>query len=177
MCSLNNTYTQTALLCYSTQLRELTFGVAGMNIQGRVPEPFNVQAQNLSREFSLWLENFEYSLSLATTELTDTKKKALLLTCAGLEVRRLADGLAIDTTKNEYEGIKTALKNYFGPASSPVFERYLFRSRTQKSDETICAYASSLRSLARTCAFNDFIENQNIRDQFIAGIFWFSMVS
>ena len=90
---------------------------------------------------------------MTTEKISEVKKKALLLTCAGLEVRRLVGGLTIDETKEDYEGLKTALEDYFCPASSAVFERYLFRNRVQNPEESICTYVSVLRSSARNCAF------------------------
>jgi transposase InsO family protein len=133
-----------------------------------------MQAKDMNKEATLWFKNFEDYVLLLPSTLPAAKMKALLLNCAGLEIRRLAEGLSLDNKKDEYEAMKDALLEYFCPVKSTVYERYIFRSRVQKDGEKVAPFVSDLRNLARSCAFADAttetVENQNIRDQFIQGI-------
>ena len=62
---------------------------------GRPPEQLNLQAKDLQNEFSLWMKSLEDYFLLVGTTLKPEQKKALLLNCAGMEVRRLVEGLVI----------------------------------------------------------------------------------
>ena len=98
-----------------------------MNQSGRCPEEFSLMARDQSKEFQLWINNFEDYVSLLDRDYSATQKKALLLNCAGLAVRRLVEGLNISKDPDEYDGLKTALVNYFCPSTSLIFERHQFQ--------------------------------------------------
>ena len=59
---------------------------------------------------------------------------------------------------------KTALNRYFAPKWNLVAERYKFRSRAQKADESFDAYLTSLQELVKSCDFGT-LEEEMIRDQ------------
>ena len=50
-----------------------------------------------------------------------------------------------------------------------TYERYRFNKCDQKEHETIDAYVTSLRTLAKTCNFGQ-LENDLIRDRVVMGI-------
>ena len=139
-----------------------------------IPQPLDLQAKNLAKEVELWIANFEDYVSLAAEKFSDDKKKSLLLTCAGLPVRRIVEGLPMEEKLDPYAALKKALLNYFCPSQSTVFHRYQFRSRVQEVGENLSAYVAQLRTLANSCDFNDTqcdtVHNQSIRDQFIVGM-------
>lgn len=62
---------------------------------------FNTQAKDLAREFKLWLSNFEDYLTLVEDKWDPKKKRAMMLTSAGLEVRRIAEGLTLEKDPDE----------------------------------------------------------------------------
>jgi hypothetical protein len=122
---------------------------------GRVPDQFNMEAKDLSKEFCLWLANFEDYVSLVGSKMKPTQLKSLLLNCGGLELRHLSSGLTMTGSGDEYEDLKQALHNHFCPQQSTVYERYIFRSHVQRSGESICNFVAELRKLAKSCEFDD----------------------
>ena len=51
-----------------------------------------------------------------------------------------------------------------------TYERYIFNNRSQRDGESIESFATSLRSLARTCGFCDCLHDSLIRDRIVTGI-------
>ena len=51
-----------------------------------------------------------------------------------------------------------------------TFERYNFNSRSQEENESIDAYVTALRTLAKTCNFCDCMRDSILRDRIILGI-------
>ncbi|UYV78582.1 hypothetical protein LAZ67_16002066 [Cordylochernes scorpioides] len=68
--------------------------------------------------------------------------------------------------KENYEQTKMALDKYFTPHKNVVTERFKFRQRVQKDDESIDNYLISLRELSKSCEFGN-LEADMIRDQII----------
>jgi len=92
------------------------------------------------------------------------RKKALLLHLAGDALYDVYDGLVVpavpehvddpDVT-NVYTVARKALDDHFSPTKNAEFEIYNFRLAKQRAGETIDAYHSRLRSLAKYCQFAD----------------------
>ena len=51
-----------------------------------------------------------------------------------------------------------------------TYERYIFNGRNQGQDESIDAYITALRSLAKRCGFCDCLANSLLRDRNVLGI-------
>ena len=64
----------------------------------------------------------------------------------------------------KFDDAKQVLENYFAPKRNFVSEHYKFQSRKQKPDESIDAYPTVLRELAKSCNFGvlevEMIHNQ-----------------
>ena len=74
-----------------------------------------------------------------------------MLHCLGPAVQRIFNTLPGE--HKSLEEAKTALNGYFAPKRNVVAERYKFRSRAQKADESFDAYLTSLRELVKSCDF------------------------
>ena len=61
------------------------------------------------------------------------------------------------------------LNNHYKPQKNPVYERFVFYQRNQKSGESINIYVASLKALAGSCEFKDNL-SEMLRDRFIQGI-------
>ena len=66
---------------------------------------------------------------------------------------------------NVYDIACTLLDNHFIPKQNKRYERHIFRSSHQKSDETISQYVTRLRTLSKSCEFPDV--NDELVDQVI----------
>lgn len=85
----------------------------------------------------------------------NARKRALLLHYAGPEVDDIFDTLEDTGDKDDYDRAKTKLNNYFKPKKNTAYEVYQFRQAAQNSDESLDAYLTRLRKLAKTCNFHD----------------------
>lgn len=62
-----------------------------------------------------------------------------------------------------------ALENYFKPKRNVVYERYMFNSSVQESEESINSFLTRLRKLAASCEFGE-LTDQLIRDRLVVGL-------
>ncbi|XP_064639559.1 uncharacterized protein K02A2.6-like [Lineus longissimus] len=99
-----------------------------------------------------WLARFERLF--VGIGLTDpTRKRALLLHYAGPDVDEIFDTLTETGDDDDYNTAKAKLTAHFLPKKNVAFEVYNFRQCTQAKDETLDAYHTRLRKLAKTCDF------------------------
>ncbi|PIK33917.1 hypothetical protein BSL78_29263 [Apostichopus japonicus] len=67
---------------------------------------------------------------------------------------------------NAYDLAVAILYEYFVPATNIVAERYRFRQRSQRHDETIDQFVTALRQLVVHCEFGD-LQQEMLRDQIV----------
>ena len=100
------------------------------------PTPFNADASDLYSEWKHWVSAFDiYSIASGLSRKADDVQRATLLHCLGPAVQRI-----FNTLPGEHESfadVKTALDGYFAPKRNVVAERYKFRLRGQRADESI----------------------------------------
>lgn len=93
----------------------------------------------------------------------DPRLKALLLHLAGERVHDIYDTVAAETDK--YADVKAKLTEYFSPKKNVQYEVYVFRKAAQQPGESLDAYNTRLRMLAKYCEFSD-VDNE-IKSQII----------
>ncbi|UYV76796.1 K02A2.6-like, partial [Cordylochernes scorpioides] len=129
------------------------------------PLPMNMNASNLFAEYKQWMESYAiFEIASGISKKSDEIKRATLLHCLGPNVQRIFFNLPDE--KENYEQTKMALDKYFTPHKNVVTERFKFRQRVQKDDESIDNYLISLRELSKSCEFGN-LEADMIRDQII----------
>ncbi|UYV84627.1 K02A2.6-like, partial [Cordylochernes scorpioides] len=129
------------------------------------PLPMNINASNLFAEYKQWMESYAiFEIASGISKKSDEIKRATLLHCLGPNVQRIFFNLPDE--KENYEQTKMALDKYFTPHKNVVTERFKFRQRVQKDDESIDNYLISLRELSKSCEFGN-LEADMIRDQII----------
>ncbi|UYV82952.1 hypothetical protein LAZ67_22001514, partial [Cordylochernes scorpioides] len=125
----------------------------------------NINASNLFAEYKQWMESYAiFEIASGISKKSDEIKRATLLHCLGPNVQRIFFNLPDE--KENYEQTKMALDKYFTPHKNVVTERFKFRQRVQKDDESIDNYLISLRELSKSCEFGN-LEADMIRDQII----------
>ena len=106
------------------------------------PIAFNIDATDLYSEWKHWSSAFEiYSIASDLQKKEDVVQRATMLHCLGPAVKRI-----FNTLPGEHKSLKeakTAWNGYFAPKRNVVAERYKFRSRAQKADESFDAYLTS----------------------------------
>ena len=129
---------------------------------------FNVNGDpsKLSTEWKRWVKSLEIYI-VAVNIKDNNRKKALLLHFLGEDGQDLYDTIKeIEPTTNQYELAIEKLNAFFLPKKNIQYERHLFNSLKQNSNETIGAYCSRLRIAAKTCEFGT-LEDEMIRDHII----------
>ena len=113
-----------------------------------------------------------YLLATDRDDKPDVKKVALLLSVAGEEAISVYNTFtyAAGENKDDFELVVKKFDEYFAPAKNEVFERYIFRTRTQNSDESCEKFITDLKLKAQTCNFADQKDNM-IRDQIVFGVY------
>lgn len=123
----------------------------------------------------LWKQQFEnYLLASGSDTFQPERKKALLLHCLGAEGQRIFYSLntgAVTSSDsrpagNAYQTALAAIEAYFVPRINVVAERYRFRRRRQRVDETVAQYVTALEELVKHCAFGN-LKDEMVRDQVV----------
>ena len=127
-------------------------------------QPFSVTSDQttLGQRWSKWVKGLEYFL--VASNITEKKqKRAVLLHLAGVEVQTIFETLS--DTGTDYDTALAKLNEYFEPKKNIPFERHAFRQAAQESHESIDAYVTRLRSLAKSCEYDKV--DEMIRDQVV----------
>jgi len=127
-------------------------------------EPFDVHGEpsTLSYRWTRWSTRFDNLMT--AMNVTDAQRKKALLHIAGEALYDVFDGLVVPAVPEDAEDLdpavtnvytlaRKALDDHFSPTKNAEFEIYNFRLAKQRSGETIDAYYSRLRSLAKYCQF------------------------
>ena len=128
------------------------------------PTPFLQNVGEPPMPFKAWIRVFENYVLAMDEELSEARKRALLIHCLGAEGQRLFYTLTVADDK--YDTALQAIRTFFEPKVNVVAERYRFRQRGQRHGETTDQYVAALKELAATCDFGD-IEEEMIWDQLV----------
>lgn len=131
---------------------------------GRIPE-FDQKTKNWVTYIAR-LEQF-----FIANDINDERKVPLLLTVVGDEMYELMVDLCNpeEPSDKTYDALVKLVKGHLNPKPSIIAERYKFRQRKQKTDESISQYVVMLKKLANTCDFGRNLD-ENLRDQLVFGL-------
>ena len=105
-------------------------------------------------------------------DVDDKKQVSVLLTLIGPKGFALATNLLSpkNLTDCKFNDIVKELTDHYKPKKIVIYERFKFHSRTQQSNESIAEFLASLRTLAKTCEFDDAMLKEMLRDRFVVGL-------
>ena len=130
-----------------------------------------VNAFNPSQdEWPLYMERLEHVF--VANGITDgAKKRAVFLSVIGATNYKLLSSLVAPAKpgEKEYSELVDKLAEHFTPAPSEIVERFKFHTRFRKPGESVAAFVSELRSIAKSCSFGDTLETM-LRDRIVCGI-------
>ncbi|XP_059051261.1 uncharacterized protein LOC131846057 [Achroia grisella] len=69
-----------------------------------------------------------------------------------------------------YLQLVTIMKRHFNPKPNMLAERFKFRQRIQKSEESIMNFVTELKKNSKQCGFSEESLRENLRDQFVCGL-------
>jgi len=121
------------------------------------------EQSNLSQKWTKWKKQFEYYIN--ATGVTDkNQKRALLLHLIGQDAQDIFE--TFTDTGDDFDNAIAKFDEYFLPRKNTAYERRIFRMCKQTETESIDAYVTRLKTLAKTCEFGDML-NDALRDQVI----------
>ena len=127
---------------------------------------FDPQRQPLMR----WLQRLKGAFRVfQITE--DADRAAYLLHFMGVEAFGiLCDRLdPVDPYTQTYKELVEKLKEFYAPEPLEIAERYIYRKRMQRSEESAQEYMAALQKLSLHCKFGDYLQTE-LRNQFVYGL-------
>ena len=142
-----------------------------------LPEKLDLSVGNLPvkwQRFSRAWSNYEIAAQLKDPESLDRIKQrrmATLLTCIGSYALDVIDSMEFESEdqRKQPDVILEKMENYCIGECNETFERYVFNRRGQESNESVDAYVTALRKLAKTCNYGTLADSL-IRDRIVVGI-------
>ena len=121
-------------------------------------------------EWPLYVERLGH-VFVANEITEEDKKRAIFLSVIGASTYELLSSLLAPVKPGEksYTFLIDKLSKHFTPAPSEIVERFKFHTRFCKPGESVTAFVSELRSLAKSCNFGDTLETM-LRDRIVCGI-------
>nr|XP_037269644.1 uncharacterized protein K02A2.6-like [Rhipicephalus microplus] len=127
---------------------------------------------NVQKNWQLFKQKFELFLQATepATRLTEAARTARLLTAAGDDALEVFNNFtfAEGENKQDYQTVVKKFEEYCAEQQNEVYERYVFRTRTQDEAEPVEHFIRDLRKQARYCNFGPLADSM-IRDQIVFG--------
>lgn len=162
----------------SVQVQEAVAQPNLVQIPINIPLPSKLEltgdlATNWKKFHRAW-NNYEIAARLKDPENPTVNKSlrtATLLTCIGSDALDVYEGLefATEDDKKDIDVVLQKLQRYCIGETNEIYERYRFNKRDQEPNESLDAYVTALRTLAKTCNFG-VLENSLIRDRIVIGV-------
>ena len=126
------------------------------------------------KKFQRAWENYEVAARLKDPSEPHGNKAlrtATLLSCIGSDALDVFDGLefANEDEKEDIDIVIQKFRTYCIGETNETYERYCFNKKDQESNESVDAYVTALRTLAKTCNFGA-LESTLIRDRIVIGV-------
>jgi len=121
-------------------------------------------------EWPLYIEQLGH-VFVANGITEEAKKRAVFLSVIGASTYKLLSSLIAPEKlgDKEYTFLVNKLSEHFTHAPSKIVERFKFHTRFCKPGESVTAFVSELRSIAKHCNFGDTLETM-FRDRIVCGI-------
>ena len=137
------------------------------------PGKLDITQGNIAENWKTYKQVWNnYAVITSLDSRTEEFRVALFLHCIGQDALRIYNGLpfADETERQSMESIFQKFDHFTLGEVNETYERYVFNSRKQGEGESIEAYVTELRTLAKTCGFCDCMKDTLIRDRIVLGI-------
>ena len=149
-----------------------------MAMPTNIPLPAKLEVTgNLATNWKVFIrawKNYEIAARLKDPSKPNENKllrTATFLTCLESDALDIYEGLKFDNDmdKDDIDIVITKFEEYCVGQRNETFERYNFNMRVQQEGETVDAYVTALKTLAKTCNFGQLQDNL-LRDRIVIGI-------
>ncbi len=137
----------------------------------QLPESLSLHG-NLTDNWRKWKQRFElYMIASGKNEKSDEVKTATLLHLAGPNALEVFNTFTFATPGDDkkLDKVLEQFEAHCIPRTNVTWERHIFNTRKQQSDETIDKYVTDLRNKAKTCEFGVLTESL-IKDRIVCGV-------
>ena len=113
-----------------------------------------------------------YCLISGLNSQTEEYKVAFFLHCLGTERLKIYNGFQFENEPDRKILAKVLEKfdEFTLGHTNETYERYVFNSRNQEEQESIDAYVTVLRNLAKSCNFCECMRDSLIKDRIVLGV-------
>ena len=135
------------------------------------PGPLCV-ASNIAENWKLWKQMWDnYAILTGLDTHPMQYQVALFLHSIGPDALKIYNGMGVAAAEaGDLKAIMKKFDDFSIGELNETYERYVFNNRSQREGESIEAFATSLRNLARTCGFCDCLHDSLIKDRIVTGI-------
>ncbi|XP_061729439.1 uncharacterized protein LOC133534334 [Cydia pomonella] len=128
--------------------------------------PFDLVNDN----WELYVDRLEQYF--VANDVKNEVKVATLITVMGGNAYELMVNLCTPAkpASKTYDQLVALMKGHLNPKPSLLAERFKFRQRVQKRDESIANFVTDLKKLSKDCSFAGDSLKENLRDQFVCGL-------
>lgn len=129
-------------------------------------------AGNVDEHWRTFKQQFHlYVAAMGLEAQPDARKVALLLTIAGPQAIEVFNTFVFDDPGDEdkLDIVLGKFDAHCSPKKNETYERYVFRSRTQREHEPFDSFLTDLRLKAQSCNFAT-LKDSMIRDQIVFGV-------
>ena len=136
------------------------------------PRPLDMD-DNLATNWKQWRKTWQrYEIATGIFKQEGLIRVATLLSVIGEQAAKVYDTFTWGDGQNEQcvTDVLAQFDRYCEPRTQVIYERYRFNNRNQAVGESISAYVTDLRTIARNCAHDDITPDQIIRDRLVLGL-------
>ncbi|XP_028513100.1 uncharacterized protein LOC114574520, partial [Exaiptasia diaphana] len=135
-----------------------------------VPTSMNTKGDQVNNWEFFKQQWCDYEIATGLESGSDKVRMATLRSVMGKDCLQILLNLKLsEEQRDNVDECLKALESYFKPKRNVVYERYIFNTCTQSTDETIDGYVNRLRKHAATCEFG-VLTDELIRDRLVLGI-------
>lgn len=128
---------------------------------------------NLASNWKQWKKVWQrYEIATGIYKQEDLVRVSTLLSVIGEEAVKAFDTFAWAEGQNENKitDVLAKFDQYCEPRIQVIYERYRFNNRKQEPGESISAYVTELRVIAKNCAHNEITPDEILRDRLVLGV-------
>ena len=136
------------------------------------PQSLELNSGNISTNWKKFKQRYlNYEIATGINEKNNATRVAAFLIVVGNEALDVYDTLIWDNEGDDkkIDKVLEKFEEYCEPKKNVSYERYVFFSRAQESNENIDQYVTTLKKLCETCEFGT-LKNSLIKDRIVLGI-------
>ena len=136
------------------------------------PKPLVVD-DNLASNWKQWKKVWQrYEIATGIYKQENLVRVSTLLSVIGEEAVKAIDTFAWSEgqSENNITDILAKFDEYCEPCTQVIYERYRFNNRKQEQGESISAYVTELRVIAKNCALEEITPDEILHDRLVLGV-------